>query len=380
MRKHAVIASLVSVLMLLSTQLTADENKEEKEKKKSERRYRVLPIPIVISEPAIGQGLGVALALFHPVKQGKQDKQDDVSVASLDTIEGYSTPRQAPPVVTGIAGAYTSNETWFAGVGHTNNWRNDSIRYSGLFATARVNSKIYLANLPVNFSMETSAVYQDMKFRLKDSDFMIGTAISYMNADNRFGVGLPEDPDRGRFAVDFKNIGVAVKAVYETRDNTMNPRSGQILELGLWRYDEAIGGDYDYWNAKLKALSFHSLTEKTTLGLRLEVSGVDGRVPFFAVPWVSLRGVPALRYQNKFAGAAEIELRYRIRPKWEASVFGGLGYTSDSYAVYENPDSIYNFGVGGRYNVFAEQNVWVGMDIARGPDDWNWYIQVGHPW
>ena len=58
----------------------------------------------------------------------------------------------------------------------------------------------------------------------------------------------------------------------------------------------------------------------------------------------------------------------------------GLGYTSDSYAVYENPSSIYNFGFGGRYNVFAEQNVWVGMDIARGPDDWNWYIQVGHPW
>jgi len=24
--------------------------------------------------------------------------------------------------------------------------------------------------------------------------------------------------------------------------------------------------------------------------------------------------------------------------------------------------------------------VWVGVDIARGPEDWNYYIQVGHPW
>jgi hypothetical protein len=93
-----------------------------------------------------------------------------------------------------------------------------------------------------------------------------------------------------------------------------------------------------------------------------------------------LRGVPALRYQNKFAGAAELELRYRIRPKWEVSVFGGLGFTSDDFVIYENPDSIYNFGAGGRYNIFEAHNVWVGVDIARGPEDWNYYIQVGHPW
>ena len=254
----------------------------------------------------------------------------------------------------------------------------------GAVAVAKVNSQIYVANRPVDFSMKAAIVYQDMKFRIKDSDFLLGAALSYLNAENTFGFGLPDpNPDvlnEERFALDFNNVGLAGKIVYETRDNTMNPRSGQIIELSLWRYDEAIGGDYDYWSAKLKALSFHSLTEKLTLGLRLEVSGVDGRVPFFAIPFVSLRGVPALRYQNKTAGAAEVELRYRIRPKWEASVFGGVGFTSDAYPIFENPDSIYNFGVGGRYNIFEAHNVWVGLDIARGPEDWNWYVQVGHPW
>jgi hypothetical protein len=160
----------------------------------------------------------------------------------------------------------------------------------------------------------------------------------------------------------------------------MNPRTGQLVDLGIWRYDDAIGGDYDYWSARLKALSFHSFTDKFTLGLRLDVSGVDGSVPFFAVPFVKLRGVPALRYQNKIAGAAEVEARYLVRPKWEVSAFGGLGYTSDDFPIYDNPDSIYNFGVGARYNIFEAHNVWVGLDIARGPEDWNYYIQVGHPW
>jgi hypothetical protein len=209
---------------------------------------------------------------------------------------------------------------------------------------------------------------------------MIGGSLSYMDADTAFGIGLPDDPEPGRFSSDLRNAGVSALAAYETRDNSMNPRSGRFVEMSLWRYDEALGGDYNYWNAKLKALSFHSLSDKSTLGLRLEVSGVSGDVPFFAVPWVSLRGVPALRYQNKYAGAVEAELRYRLRPRWEVSVFGGFGFTSDEYLVYENPGSIYNFGLGGRYNVFQEHNVWVGLDIARGPEDWNWYLQVGHPW
>jgi len=360
---------------------SAVQEESNEDSKEAKNGYRLLPIPIIISEPAIGKGLGVALALFHPVKEGKTD---DTRLASLSSMSDYSTPRKAPPVVTGVAGAYTSSKSWFGGIGHSNNWKNDSIRYAGAVAAAKVNSQVYVANRPVDFSMKAGIVYQDMKFRIKDSDFLLGAALSYLNADNTFGFGLPEPEagvlDDGRFAADFNNIGLAGKIVYETRDNTMNPRSGQIIELSLWRYDEAIGGDYDYWSAKLKALSFHSLSEKLTLGLRLDVSGVDGRVPFFAIPFVSLRGVPALRYQNKTAGAAEVEFRYLIRPKWEASVFGGVGFTSDAYKVFENPNSIYNFGVGGRYNIFEAHNVWVGLDIARGPEDWNWYVQVGHPW
>jgi hypothetical protein len=353
------------------------EEKEEKGNRMTRAGYRILPIPIIISEPAVGKGLGIALALFHPVKEGKED---DTRVTSLESMSEFSTPRQAPPVVTGVAGAYTDSKSWFGGIGHSNNWKNDSIRYIGLLAAARVNSQVYILNVPVDFSMEARVVYQDLKFRIGDSDFLLGGAVSYLDADNRFGFGLPDGFADDRFAADFNNVGVAGKIAYETRDNSMNPRSGQIIELSLWRYDDAIGGDYDYWSAKLKALSFHSLTEKTTLGLRLEASGVDGNPPFFAIPWVKLRGVPALRYQNKVAGAVEIEGRYRFRPRIEFSVFGGLGFTSDDYPIFDNPDSIYNFGFGGRYNIFEEHNVWVGMDIARGPEDWNWYIQVGHPW
>ena len=92
----------------------AGETQEQEDKPENER-YRILPIPIIITEPAIGEGLGVALALFHPVKGGKAE---DEKLATLDSFGDFRGTREAPPVVTGVAAAYTNNETWIAGVGH----------------------------------------------------------------------------------------------------------------------------------------------------------------------------------------------------------------------------------------------------------------------
>ena len=357
-----------------------EDETEAVEQAAEARRFRLLPIPIFITEPAIGEGLGVAVALFHPVKEGKAGTDTGARVATPGSINEYADSREAPPVVTAVAGAYTNNDTWFAGAGHFNNWRNDSIRYAGGLAKARVNSQIYLANLPLRFSMEAAMLFQEVKFRLGQSDFMIGGGVMWMDAKNRFGIRPPGDGEDDRFRLDFRNVGLELKLNYETRNNTMNPTKGQLAELALWRYDQGFGGDYDYWSWKAKALSFHPLSEGWTLGLRLDASGVDGTPPFFAYPFVKLRGIPALRYQDKAAGAAEAEVRYLLAPRWEVSAFAGLGFTSDEIPLFDNPGSIYNFGVGGRYKVFEAHGVWMGIDIARGPEAWNWYVQIGHPW
>jgi hypothetical protein len=158
------------------------------------------------------------------------------------------------------------------------------------------------------------------------------------------------------------------------------PGRGQLFDLAVWRYDEAIGGDYDYWNVKLKLLSFHKLHQKFVLGLRLEYSTIDGRAPFFAIPWVSLRGIPALRYQGDRVLVGEIEGRYNFTPKWAMVAFAGSGSVASDVPVIDTEQSIYSYGLGGRYKIFEAQNIWVGLDIARGPEETNWYIQVGHPW
>ena len=368
--RNSVVPVLLCMALLVHSSLVFAAEKDP-------NRYRVLPIPIFITEPAIGKGLGVALALFHPMKGPGQSPPRASTMSSIGAMED---DQQAPPVVTGVFGAYTSSKTWAGGVGHMNHGKDDSIRYAGALGYAHVNSKFYLLGDERDFNLDGALVYQDIKFRLKGSNIFLGTALSYLDARSKFDFSFPDEEIEQVLNLDIKNVGLAVRGFYDTRDNTMNPVGGQLVELSLWRYDESIGGGFNYWSATLKALAFRQFAEKFILGLRLEVTGVNGRPPFFGYPWVKLRGIPAMRYQNQNAGAVEIEGRYRLAPKWEVLAFAGKGFTSGDTPLFDNPKNIYNFGVGGRYKVLEAQNVWMGLDVARGPEDWNWYIQVGHPW
>lgn len=350
---------------------------EPEEKKQRLGGYKILPIPIFVTEPAIGEGLGVALALFHPVKEGVGSAPRATTPTAIGQMENE---QKAPPVITGVFGAYTNSDTWAAGAGHMNNWREDHIRYAGVIAAADVNSRFYIRNYPVKFSLESKLVYQDLKFRLKDSAFFLGMSFSYLDATNSFNIELPDDPPLTLLDKDIRNVGLALRGSYDKRDNTTNPNRGQLVDLSLWRYDEAIGGNYDFWSGKLTALSFHHFYDKLTLGLRLDVTATDGQPPFFSYPWVKLRGIPAMRFQDEMAGAIEVEARYQFAPKWEVLAFSGKGFTDGDLPFFNNPDNIYNIGFGGRYKVIEAQNVWMGLDVAKGPEDWNWYIQVGHAW
>ena len=356
--------------------IATEEEEQDKKKAKDPDRGRFLPIPIFITEPAIGEGLGIALAYFHRAK----DVNEKDTFASPGSIGQASREQKPPPTVTAVFAAYTSNDTKAGGIGHMNTFRDDHIRFSGAVGLADVNSTFYILDHPFKFNLEGLLAFQETNFRFGDSRWFWGIGLSYLDASVAYKVEPPDDVPVDLFRTEFVDSGLAGAITWDTRDNTSMPNRGQLFELALWRHDEAIGGDFDYWNAKLKLLSFHPLYEKFVLGLRLEFSAIDGQAPFFAVPWVSLRGIPALRYQGDQVAVAEIEGRYNFSSRWAMIAFTGTGSVSSDIPIIDTEQSIYSYGVGGRYKVFEAQNVWVGLDIARGPEDTNWYIQVGHAW
>lgn len=348
----------------------------DRQKDKDPNRGRILPIPVFITEPAIGDGLGLVLAYFH----AKKDVSEKDRIASLESIGQASSEQEPPATVTGIFGAYTSNGTAAAGVGHVNTFKDDHIRFTGVAAWADINSTLYLLDRPFKFTLKGILAYQETRFRFGDSRWFWGIGLSYLDADNAFRIEPPENAPIDVFRKYLTNAGVSGKLAWDSRDNTSMPNKGQLIDLSVWRYDEAIGGDYDYWNGKLKITSFHPLSKNFVLGVRLEYTAVSGDPPFFAYPYVSLRGIPALRYQGNRAAVAEIEGRYNFTPRWAMIGFAGTGKVGSDIPIFDTKQKIYSLGVGARYKIFEVQNVWVGIDIARGPEEYNWYVQVGQAW
>ena len=178
----------------------------------------------------------------------------------------------------------------------------------------------------------------------------------------------------------FVDAGLALSLIYDTRDNTLMPGSGYIVDLSNWHYAEDLGGDFNYRSLGLKANAYFGFARNYVLGLRLDASRAEGDVPFYAAPYVRLRGIPALRYQGQTAGAAEVELRWRLGERWAVSVFTGVGAVDAKRERIETDDDIDSIGFGLRYLALQEQDAWVGIDIADGPEDTAWYIQMGYVW
>jgi hypothetical protein len=191
-----------------------------------------------------------------------------------------------------------------------------------------------------------------------------------LGGDDPIRVGLGETTD----------VGLAVQGFFDSRDTTFTPSRGRFVSLNVWRHDTSLGGDFDYWKTELKAVSFHPLTEDVILGLRADGAVVSGDPPFWGYPWITLRGVPAMRYQDERVVALEAEVRWNILTKWAVVGFFGGGATDGDLVQYESQSLVGAGGIGVRYLFADDLGLWIGADLARGPEEDVWYIQVGHAW
>ena len=146
----------------------------------------IVPVPVIITEPAIGEGLGIGIGYFHPAKS--PDAYQPRTIEHASTVRDVSVARKPPPTITGAFGAVTNNGTWAAGVGHINSFRNDTIRYTGVAAYANIIADFYILDRPFEFNLEGLLVYNDVKFRVAESNWFLGTSLSYMDASNEFRV------------------------------------------------------------------------------------------------------------------------------------------------------------------------------------------------
>ena len=338
-----------------------------------------LPIPIINSEPAIG-GLALGLGLLYIREKSSTTDPDN------QTGKSGKETRKRPPAISGIAGAYSVNDSWLIGFGHKDNWLNDSLRYSGGLGYGSLNLDFYGIgqNAPpgdssIRFNIESFFLSQDLKYRLFKSDFFLGARYLFLNTDSVFDISsiIPIIPPK---QFDSKDGSLGPVLQYDTRDNIFTPTRGSRVDISAMFHDPTFGGDFTYQKYNVGAFTWLPVYKKVTLGLRLEGSLADGDTPFYAVPFIKLRGIPALRYQNDIAVMGEVEARWQAFSRWSILGFVGSGRVAESFSDLDKATSRNTFGAGFRYLIARKFGLHSGIDIARGPEETYVYIQIGSAW
>ena len=341
-------------------------------------KYGFMPMPIIVTEPAVGYGGGLNLMFLH------------------DSLES-SMKRKSPPSISGVVGLGTENGTWVGAAYHLGFWKEDTIRTSTAVGALNVNMNFYLRDIGVDMNLKGYFAYQEMMFRLGESNFFLGANYVYVDIDStKNSEELPIlDP---LFEQEFKMGALAAVLQYDTRDTIFTPSKGLFAKASLRRVDEKFGGDENFWRYGAKAFYFHPVMDKMTFGLRVEGEAVHAsegdRVPYMAKPSISMRGIPSMRYQGEKMLLAEMQVRWEFIDRWNAVAFAGAGKVyGNEYSiefgntVIEKSTSFQDApahpagGVGFRYELARKFGLWAGLDFATSEEnDFAFYITVGSAW
>ncbi len=335
------------------------------------------PVPIIITEPAVGYGAGAALVFLHDPLAGRVPDGETFDPQSKDA-EG----KLIPPSISALFGMYTENDTWMAGGAHLGIWKNDNIRYTGALATGSINIKFYRnilgTDIVIDANIEPRILYQGLKFRIDGSKFFAGVDYLLLNTDSEVGFSIA-DPS---FKKNSRDAAVILTLDYDSRNTIFTPTDGINASVDVSLFRKAVGGDSNFEKYKAKIYYFTPMTETFVLGLRGDVETISGdpdEIPFYQYPFVYLRGIPMMRYQGESVAVAETELGWNFTSRWTVLGFAGAGRTKD-VGPDDSTTTVYSKGLGLRYFIARRFGMHVGFDIAKGPEDTAFYLQFGHAW
>lgn len=325
--------------------------------------HRFLPVPIVITEPAVGYGGGMAGLFIRP----RKDAGD----------EGYARPNMS------VAGAFgTENDTWGAFAGDASRWIDGRLESLLAGATGDVNLDFYglaSSDTPVRYSLEFSLAFLQGNWHFsKDSPWSAGLRYIYAQIDSK----LRDEPNRPGL-IDDAEYTVSAPAVvveYDSRNNLFTPTKGWYAESVFLASTEDLGASVDFERFQQVLMTWYPINEKFTLGARVDYQWASDDAPFFLRPYVKLRGVQAMRYQGDEMASAELEVRWKFHDRWSAVVAGGAGTAKTKEGLFAGSQDVASGAVGFRYELARLFGLHAGMDLAFSSETTAIYIQIGNAW
>ncbi|MEJ8850857.1 BamA/TamA family outer membrane protein [Variovorax rhizosphaerae] len=330
--------------------------------------YGFVPLAIPITEPAVGYGAVAAMAFI--------DKQKDDGAGA-----GFGRPN-----VSVIAALGTDNGTKGAFAGDVRHWMDDRVRTVVGVVRASVNLDFYgvgrdagLQENPQSYNLKTSALVAQGRYRIGNTPAWVGIGYAVASTNVDFNT---QDPSRlpPAFQRESRVAGLLPILNYDSRDNMFTPTKGDYLELSAGLFSKALGSSSNFQRVNLTAMHYQPFSRKLTLGVLGSAVLSFGDVPFYLRPFISLRGVPAMRYQGDHTAQAEAELRWQFWERFSLVGFAGAGATRNGDSRNRATQNVTTGGFGFRYEIARKYGMHMGLDVAYGPAGPVYYVQFGSAW
>ncbi|CAM3947319.1 BamA/TamA family outer membrane protein [Vibrio neonatus] len=349
----------------------------------AENAYGFLPIPVIITEPAVGYGFGMVGMFLHETEAQKEQRRK----VALQSVDGGA--RLIPPAVTVAGGAMTENGTWFALLGHRRVWKEDSIRYLGGIGFGSAIMQFYpfssdaLKDKGVELETEGFGGIQKLQFRLPDTSLFVGVQQFYADSEVTLnsGIGNGNSYSLGKT----KSSGLGFNLEYDAKNSLFYPTSGWDFNAEYLWFREGFGSDNNYETFLAASRVYLPIAAQWTLAFAAEYNALttnESRLPPLAYPDINLRGIAANRYQGNHTSSYQSQLMWQFTPRWSVSLFGGVGGNSGIGSSNEGASSMFDdmhwaYGTGFRYLIARRYGIHSGIDIAFSEEDSAFYFNVG---
>ena len=327
-----------------------------------------VPYPAIITQPALG-GFGGALGLlFIQPKKGETGKL-----------------KYHYPDITGVGGMYTLNNSWAVGAGRQGSFPKIGMRYKigGGFGSINMNfyrqfengkSKEFLFNIkPVGGLVDISENVWKKKL-------YVGVSYGFANiqVSNDYSGAIDTIFDLNGYNKNIGNLGAYFD--FDTRNTIFTPDKGVRFKSSYSMARPWTLSDYNFELASSFITPFIPIKKKWVLGFRVFWQAAFGDAPFYAYPFIQMRGISAMQFQGQQVIQFETEERFDITYRWSIVGFVGTGRTFSDKKFMQNDKWETAGGAGFRYLIASVFHLRMGVDLAGGPGTFAYYIVLGQYW
>ncbi|MCV9389398.1 BamA/TamA family outer membrane protein [Reichenbachiella ulvae] len=167
------------------------------------------------------------------------------------------------------------------------------------------------------------------------------------------------------------NMGIGPAFTYDSRNSTIYPTMGQLINASVAYFGQVLGGEYNHMKYSLDFRHyFEFLGPKNVVAYQFRTDMISGdEVPFYKLNMMGgekrLRGIEHNRlYTDRQSMYFQVEGRQELFWRLGGVLFAGMGQVFNSFSDFDAKNTRFVYGLGGRFQAIRDRKLNIRLDVG----------------